>query len=53
MKTLEQRQWRRFGVVIVDSEHISYFVLIIDFAQANAFEGKIEYIMRHVLVFSV
>ena len=28
IKTAEQRQWRRFGVFIVNSEHISHFVLV-------------------------
>ena len=48
-------------VFIVNCEHISNFDLIADFEQANAcwvhveminiFEGKIEYIMRYVVVF--
>ena len=48
-------------VFIVNCEHISNFDLIADFGQANAcwvhvekiniFEGKIEYIMRYVVVF--
>ena len=28
MKTPEQRQWRRFGVFIVNFEHISHFVIV-------------------------
>ena len=28
MKTLERRQWRRSGVLIVNSEHILHLVLI-------------------------
>ena len=51
----ERRQWRPF-VFIVNCEHISNFVLIVDFEQANVcwvynamintFEDKVEYIMR-------
>ena len=61
MKTLERCQWRRSSVFIVNCEHISSFVLIIDFEQANVccvniekintFEDKIRYIMRSVVVF--
>ena len=60
-KTLERFQWRRSSVFIVSCEHISNFVLIIDLEQANvccvnieminAFEDKIRYIMRSVVVF--
>ena len=56
MKTLEQCQWRRSSVFIVNCEHISNFLLIIDFEQAkvcrvhiekiNTFENKIRCIMR-------
>ena len=28
IKTLERRHWRRFGVFIVDFEHISHLVLV-------------------------
>ena len=59
MKTLEQRQWRRFGVFIVNCEHISHFVLIVDFEQVNVcwvhmeetntFEDQIRYIMRYAV----
>ena len=31
MKILERRQWRRFGAFIIKCEHISDFVLIVDF----------------------
>ena len=61
MKILEQCQWRRSSVFIVNYEHISDFVLIVSFKQANfywiyfektsTFDGKIEYIMRYVVVF--
>ena len=34
MKTLYKRQWRRSNVFIVNCEHISNFVLIVDFEQA-------------------
>ena len=61
MKILEQCQWRRSSVFIVNYEHISDFVLIVSFEQANfywiyfektsTFDGKIEYIMRYVVVF--
>ena len=61
MKTQEQYQWHRSPVFISNCEHISDFVLIIDFEQANVFlvhiekantfEDKIGYIMRYVVVF--
>ena len=61
MKILEQCQWRRSSVFIVNYEHISDFVLIVSFEQANfywiyfektsTFDGKMEYIMRYVVVF--
>ena len=35
MKTLERCQWRRSSVFIVNCEHISNFLLIIDFEQAK------------------
>ena len=60
MKTLERCQWHRSRVFIVNCEHISNFLLIIDFEQAkvcwvhiekiNTFEDKIRYIMRYVVV---
>ena len=53
--------YRRSSVFIVNCEHISNFVLIIDFEQANVclvhieksdtFEDKIGHIMRYVVVF--
>ena len=56
MKTLERCQWRRSSVFIVNCEHISNFLLIIDFEQAkvcrvhiekrNTFENKIRCTMR-------
>ena len=61
MKTLEQCQWRRSSVVTVNCEHISNFLLIIDFEQANVcwvhiektstFEEKIGSIIRYIAVF--
>ena len=61
MKTLERCLWRRSSVFIVNCEHISKFVLNVDFEQANVcwvhiektntFEDKIGYIMRYVVVF--
>ena len=61
MKTLGRCQWRRSRVFIVNCEHISNFVLIVDLEQANVcwvhiektntFEDKIGYIMRYVVVF--
>ena len=55
-KPLEQCQWRRSRVCIVNCESISNFRLIIDFEQAkvcwvhiekvNTFEGKIRNIIR-------
>ena len=63
IKTLERCQWRHSNVFIVNCEHISSFVLIVEFEQANVcwvhiektntFEDKIGYIMRYVAVFSV
>ena len=63
MKTLGRCQWRHSLVFIVNCEHISSFVLIIEIEQANVcwvhiekkntFEDKIVYIMRYVAVFSV
>ena len=60
MKTLERCQWRRPSVFIVNCEHISIFLLIVDFEKAkvclvyiekiNTFESKISYIMRCVVV---
>ena len=60
MKTLGRCQWRRSCVRIVNCEHISNFLLIIDFEHAkvcwvyieklNTFENKIRYIMRYVVV---
>ena len=54
-------QLRRSNIFIANCEHISNFVLIIDFEQANdclvyienkiTFEDKIGYIMRYVVVF--
>ena len=35
MKTLEQCKWGRSRVFIVNCEHVSNFVLIVDFEQAN------------------
>ena len=61
MKTLQWCRWRRSSVIIVNCEHISNFVLIVDFEQANffwvqiekanTFEGKIAYIMHYVVVY--
>ena len=63
MKTLERCQWHRSSVFIVNSEHISNFLLIIDFEQAtvcwvhieniNTFEKKIRCNMRYVAVIKV
>ena len=60
MKALEQCQWRRSSVFIVKYEHISNFLLIINFEQTkvcwvhlkrtNTFVNKISYIMRYVVV---
>ena len=61
MKTLAQCQWHRSSVFIVNCEHISNFVLIVDFEQVNVcwvhiektntFEDKIGYNMRYEVVF--
>ena len=58
MNTTERCQWRRSSVFIVNCEHTSNFVLIVDFEQANIcwvhiekikpLEDKIRYIMRYV-----
>ena len=60
MKTLERCQRRCPSVFIVNCEHISNFLLIIDSEQAkvcwdhiekiNTFENKIWYIMRYAVV---
>ena len=62
MMTLEWCQWRWSSVFIVNYEHVSNFVLIVDFKQAkvcqvyitktNTFEDKIEHIMRYGVVHS-
>ena len=61
MKTLERCQWCHSSVFIVNCEHVSNFVLIIDFEQANVccvniekintFEDKIRYNISSVAVF--
>ena len=70
MKTLESRNFlartmpvASSRIFIVNCEHISNFVSIVEFEQANVcwvhieitntFEGKIGYMMRYVAVFSV
>ena len=40
--TLEQCQWHRFSVFTVNCEHISNFLLITDFEQANVCWVHIE-----------
>ena len=60
MKSLERWQWRHSSVYIVNGEHISNFLLFIDFEKTNlcwgniekinTFEDKIWYIMRYVVV---
>ena len=62
MKTLEPCQWRHPVVFIANREHISSFVLIVEFEQenvcwihvemTNTFGDGIGYIMRYVAVFS-
>ena len=62
-KILERCQSRHSCVFIVNCEHISSFVLIVEFEQANlcwvhiektnSFKDKIGYIIRYVVVFSV
>ena len=62
MKRLERCQCRHSSVFIVDPEHISSFVLIVEFEQenvcwihvemTNTFGDGIGYIMRYVAVFS-
>ena len=52
--------WRRSSVFIVNCKHISNFVLIVDFEQANVwlvhiektniFEDKIGHIMRWIIL---
>ena len=63
MKTPEQCQLRRSSVFLVNREHISNFVLIVEFGQenlcwihiemANTFGDKMRYITGYVAVFSV
>ena len=43
INTSERRHWRRFGILIVNFEHISHFVLvfsIVNFEQVNAGWGN-------------
>ena len=42
MKTLVQHQYCCFGAFIINCEHISLFVLIVDFKQANVCSVHIE-----------
>ena len=42
MKTIERCQWRRSSVLIVNCEHTSNFVLIVDFEQTNVCCDNIE-----------
>ena len=61
MKTLEPCQWRHPGVFIANREHISSFVLIVEFEQenicqihiemTNTVEEKIRYITPYDVVF--
>ena len=63
MKILERYQQRHSCAFIVNCEHSSSFVLIIEFEQAtlcwvhiektNSFKNKIGYITRYVVVYSV
>ena len=63
MKTLERSQWRQSSIFVVNREHISSFVLIVEFEQenvcwihiemTNTFGDKIGYISRYVALFSV
>ena len=63
MKTQERCQWRHSSISNVNCKHISNFLLIINFEQANffwihiekknPFEDKIRYIMRYVVVIYV
>ena len=49
MKKLEQSQWRHYGVLVVNCEHISHFVLIAYFEQANVcwvYTGKINFTLQ-------
>ena len=48
-KTPKRRQWRRFGVLIANFEHISPFssVYIVDFEKVNAsWEPILTYLLR-------
>ena len=42
MKSLEGCQWRCSSILIANCEHISNFVLIVDFEQANVCWVHIE-----------
>ena len=63
IKTLERCQWRQSSIFVVNREHISSFVLIVEFEQenvcwihiemTNTFGEKIGYISRYVALFSV
>ena len=60
MKTLERCQWCRSSIYMVNYQHISNVLLIIDFEQAmvcwvhieklNTFEDKMRYTIRYVVV---
>ena len=49
IKTSELRQWRQFGVFIVNFEQISHIVLMLlltdDFAEINAGWVRIKYLL--------
>ena len=63
MKTLERCQWRHSSVFNVKRQHISSFVLLVEFEQenvcwiyiemTNTFGDKNGYITRYAAVFSV
>ena len=63
MKKLERCQWCHSIVFIVNREHVSSFVLIVEFEQenvywihietTNTFGDKIGYITRYAAAFSV
>ena len=68
MKRVKRHQWRRSGIFMVKDEHISYFVLIPGFQQANlcwvhienfhientnTFEGENRYIRKYAAMFSM
>ena len=52
IKTPERRHWRRTGVFIVNFEHISHLVLIVNFEQVNAGWDSVKYFCFRTFILS-